>query len=99
MKKKTKAEEAAFKAYPKDMYADPVEWGVVYPPRMLDGNEKNRKLFLEGYRRGEKDYRLTFEDVEWITEQLKTMGGLWVKTNPACEEVLKKFVKRKEEQK
>lgn len=65
----------------------------IYPKKGNDGLGEHlvRGMFVSGYQTAEKDLELTFEDVDWLLEQVRTMSGLWVKTNPSCEKVLQKF--------
>lgn len=59
-----RAEEAALKAYPKDICGYQCGQEIGDSPEPLDYNEDRRKAHQKGYSQAEKDLALTIDDIE-----------------------------------
>ena len=91
----SKAEEAAMKAYPEEIYEDD-SWTD-------DLNKYQREGFIKGYEQAEKDLALTWEDVLQIRGIMAQMcvepdeHPEWLLTDEAYyEEVLRRFKEAKQ---
>jgi len=97
----SKAEEKAFKAYPKmSRISEP--HGIIPADNeshyIGDANVEKREGFIEGYHQAEKDLALTWKDIEKIDNLLWNLSSEWSDKNDNVgyfQEVLNRFNKLK----
>ena len=89
----SKAEEAAYKAYPEDIEEFVDVNGV---RSVVDNNSWQRTIFLKGYRQAEKDAELTWEDINTIIGLYNDLDDK-ILCNPkrGCKDILKQFKEKK----